>query len=125
MPVLSPVFDESAVLEFWCANHTCGLCTGRLTSGMPCLLAIIAYAFPRVVIVLVWLFSGYLGRAYQTPLWPILGFVFMPLTTLAYALAINSHGSLSGFYLFIFIIAVLLDLGTHGVGPLSKRRKRG
>ena len=91
---------------------------------MPCLLAIFAYSFPRLVIALVWLFSRYLERGYQTALWPILGFVFMPLTTLAYALAINSHGSLSGFYLFIFIIAVLLDLGTHGVGPLSKRRRR-
>ena len=90
---------------------------------MPCLLAIFAYSFPRLVLALVWLFSGYLGRAYQTTLWPILGFIFMPLTTLAYALAINSHGSLSGFYLFLFILAVLLDLGTHGVGPLSKRRK--
>ena len=92
---------------------------------MPCFLAIFAYSFPRLVIVLVWLFSGYLGRAYQTPLWPILGFVFMPLTTLAYALAINSQGSLSGFYLIIFIIAVLLDLGTHGTGPFAKKRKNG
>ncbi len=91
---------------------------------MPCLLGILAYSFPRVVIVLVWLFSGYLGRAYQTTLWPVLGFIFMPLTTLAYALAINQQGSLSGFYLVIFVIAVLLDLGTHGMGPRSRRRKQ-
>ena len=91
---------------------------------MPCLLGIIAYSFPRLVIVLVWLFSGYLGRAYQTTLWPILGFVFMPLTTLAYALAINSNGSLSGFYLFVYVLAVVLDLGTHRIGPLSKARKQ-
>ncbi len=91
---------------------------------MPCLLGIIAYSFPRVVILLVWVFSHYLGRAYSTALWPVLGFVFMPLTTLAYALAINSHGSLSGFYLFIFVLAVLLDLGTHGAGPLAKGRRR-
>jgi trk system potassium uptake protein TrkH len=53
----------------------------------------------------------------------VLGFFFMPLTMLAYALAINAHGSLSGFYLFLFVVAVLLDLGTHGAGPLRKHRR--
>lgn len=89
---------------------------------MPCFLALIAYFFPRVVILLVWIFSGYFGRAYQTVIWPVLGFLFMPFTMLAYALAINAHGSLEGIYLFFFVIAVLMDLGTHGSGPLAKRR---
>lgn len=91
---------------------------------MPCLLAFIAYFFPRLVIALVWLFSGYLGRAYQTVFWPVMGFVFMPMTTLAYALAINAHGSVSGVYLVIFIVAVLLDLAAHGAGPLAKKRNQ-
>jgi hypothetical protein len=90
---------------------------------MPCFLGLTAYFFPRLVIVLVWLFSDYFSRAYQTKLWPFLGFVFMPLTTLAYALAINSNGKLDGIYLVVFVIAVLLDFGTHGAGPLRRRRK--
>lgn len=91
---------------------------------MPCLLALMAYFFPRLVIVLLFIFSRYLHNAYDTVLWPVLGFVFMPLTTLAYALAINANGSVTGFYAVILVVAVLLDLGTHGTGPMAKRKRR-
>jgi hypothetical protein len=67
--------------------------------------------------------SDYIGRAYQTTLWPFLGFLFMPLTTLAYAWAINSRGSVAGFLLAVVVIAVLIDLGLVG-GSASRRRKR-
>jgi hypothetical protein len=41
--------------------------------------------FAAVAIILVVIFSDYIGRAYQTALWPFIGFLIMPLTTLAYA----------------------------------------
>jgi hypothetical protein len=83
----------------------------------------LALFFPRVVIVLVWVFSHYFD-VYQTKLWPLLGFLFMPVTMLAYALAINANGRLDGMYLVIFIIAVLIDLGLIGGGAHSTRRGR-
>ena len=76
---------------------------------------------PRFAIVLVVIFSDYIGHAYQTALWPFLGFLFMPLTTLAYAWAINSNGSVAGVYLVIVVIAGLLDLGL--VGGSARRRR--
>lgn len=91
---------------------------------MPCFIALFAYFFPRVVLVLIWLFSSYLGRAYHTVIWPLLGFIFMPLTTLAYAFAINSNGSVSGFYAFLVVIAALIDLGTYGTGPAARRNRQ-
>jgi len=78
---------------------------------MPCLLAIIALGLPRVVIVLVFLFSDFLQRAYDTALLPLLGFFFMPLTVLAYAWAVNSNaGNVNGIYLraIAFSVCVLL-----------------
>lgn len=90
---------------------------------MPCLLGCLAIFFPRVVIVLVWLFSTYLD-IYQTRIWLLLGFLFMPVTTLAYALAINANGKLDGIYLVIFVLAVLVDLGLLGGGAQSTRRRR-
>ena len=90
---------------------------------MPCFIALIAYFFPRVILILIWLFSDYLRNAYHTVLWPLLGFIFMPLTTLAYAFAINSNGAVTGMYAFLMIIAALLDLGTHGFGSSSRRRR--
>lgn len=87
---------------------------------MPCLLALLALIAPRLVIVLLVIFSTYMSSAYQTILWPVLGFIFMPFTTLAYAFAINSHGSVSGLYLALVVIAVLFDLGSLG-GAHSQR----
>mgnify|MGYP003700696177 CR=1 FL=1 len=83
---------------------------------MPCLLALLALLTPRVVIVLLVIFSDWIGGAYNTVLWPLLGFFFMPLTTLAYALAIHQQGSVSGIYLVLVVIAVLIDLGSIGGG---------
>jgi hypothetical protein len=79
---------------------------------------------PRLAIVLVVIFSDYIGRAYHTVLWPFLGFLFMPLTTLAYAWAINTSGSVSGMNLVVVVVAVLLDLGLVGGGGAATRRRR-
>lgn len=81
---------------------------------MGCLIGCLALATPRLALFLVFLFSDYLGRAYETNFWPLLGFIFMPLTTLVYAWAVNSHGSVTGGYLAVVVIAVLVDLGLVG-----------
>jgi len=92
---------------------------------MPCLVALLAIAMPRLAIILVLIFSDFLGRAYETLLWPVLGFVFLPLTTLAYAFGINRSGSIAGWYLVLVVLAVLVDLGMiGGGGDRAKRRRR-
>jgi hypothetical protein len=89
---------------------------------MPLLVGCLALSAPRVALVLVVIFSDYIGRAYQTTLWPFLGFLLMPLTTLAYAWAINSRGDVAGFHLVIMVIAVLMDLGLFGNSAAARRR---
>lgn len=88
---------------------------------MPFFVGCLALLAPRFAIVLVVIFSDYIGRAYETTLWPFVGFLFLPLTTLAYALAINSNGSVEGVYLVVVVVAVLIDLGIFG-GSARKRR---
>ena len=88
---------------------------------MPCLVGCIALATPRFAIVLVVLFSDYIGRAYETFLWPFVGFLVMPLTTLAYAWAINSRGSVAGMHMVVVIVAVLTDLGLVGGSARASR----
>ena len=56
---------------------------------MPCLLGCLALSAPRFVLLVVWLFTDWIGWAYDTKIWPFLGFIFMPLTTLAYAGAMH------------------------------------
>jgi hypothetical protein len=91
---------------------------------MPLVVGCLALLAPRFAIVLVVLLSDYIGRAYDSMLWPLLGFLFMPLTTLAYAWAINSRGSLEGLQLVIVIIAVLMDLGVIGGSAANRKRAR-
>jgi hypothetical protein len=93
---------------------------------MPILVGCLALSAPRFAIALVVLFSDYIGRAYETVLWPFLGFLFMPLTTLAYAWAINSNGSVAGVHLVVVVIAVLMDLGIVGGSASGRvRAKKG
>jgi len=90
---------------------------------MPCLLVVAFLAFPRAILVLVFLFSNYLGRAYHSMLLPLLGFFFLPLTTLVYAWLANSHRPIMGINLLFLVLAVVIDAG--GLGSNKWRRRRG
>lgn len=93
---------------------------------MPCLVGCIALAAPRLAIVLVVIFSDYIGRAYETTLWPLVGFFFLPLTTLAYAWSMNTRGEVTGLGLVAVVLAVGVDLGLLGTGARSRgERKAG
>jgi hypothetical protein len=83
---------------------------------MPCLLAIGGLTLPRVVIAFLWLFTNYIQRAFDSFLWPLLGFIFLPTTTLAWAWASNTRGEIAGVHAVVVVVAVLLDLGFIGGG---------
>ena len=90
---------------------------------MPCLLLILVLAFPRIVLVLMFLFSNYLTRAYHGLILPLLGFIFVPLTTLAYAWMVNTGQPIAGVNLLILLIAIVIDLGGLGGGEYHRRRR--
>jgi hypothetical protein len=91
---------------------------------VPCLLLIILVGFPRVALVLLWLFSTYLQRAFHGGLLlPVLGFIFLPLTTIVYAWEINSGMPTAGINLVWLLIAVIIDLGGLGGGAHRQSRR--
>jgi len=82
---------------------------------MGCVLAVIALLVPRVLMVFIYLLTDWFGRAYETVIWPLLGFIFMPYATLAYMAAmLNNNHSLSGWWLALFIAAIVVDAGHWG-----------
>jgi hypothetical protein len=97
-----------------------------MLAGMPCLLGCLALAFPRLAVFLTWLLGGdYLARAYEAPVWPLLGFVFLPLTTLTFAYGMNSLGApgqMSPLGWLLVGLSAATDLGLLGGGRLSARR---
>jgi hypothetical protein len=94
---------------------------------MGCLLPCLAVLMPRVLMFFIWLLTDWFGRAYETILWPLVGFLFMPYTTLAYMGAmLNNNHHLDGGWLVLVIIAVFFDLGAHerSARPVYYYRKR-
>jgi hypothetical protein len=90
-------------------------------SLVACLLLILFVAFPRITLALLFFFSNYLQRAYHGFLIPLLGFIFLPLTTLVYAWMVNTGQPTVGINLLILIIAVVVDLGGLGGGAYHRR----
>jgi hypothetical protein len=74
--------------------------------------------------VVLWLFSDYLSQAYGTWGWPLLGFFFLPTTTLAYAVAENRYDGLRGIGVVLVVLGALVDVGALGGGRGLFRRRR-
>ena len=90
---------------------------------MPCILLLAIVLFPRVALLLMWFFSTYLQRAFQGGLMlPVLGFIFLPLTTIVYAWELNSGMPTAGINLVWLLIAVIIDLGGVGGGVRGRSR---
>jgi len=79
---------------------------------MGCLVLLFALIGPRVALGYVWIFTTMVDRAYDNMLIPVLGFVFLPWTTLVYALAYDGHG-VSALGWFFVALALLGDISSH------------
>ena len=90
---------------------------------MPCIFALLAVAFPRIAIVLLWFFTSFFTGVYRELLIPILGFVFLPLTLIVYTYLRNIHAATYSTQSLVFLfIAVIFDLGLVGGGTLRRSR---
>jgi hypothetical protein len=96
---------------------------------MPCLIGCVAVAFPRFALFLVWFFgNSYFERAFGSWLVPLLGFFFLPLTTLTFAFGMNSLGTPGQMgpvaWLLVFV-ALAVDLGLWRGGANGAKAFRG
>ncbi len=87
---------------------------------MPCLFALIALLTPRLVIVLLWLFTNWWQGLFSSALWLILGLIFLPTTLLWYSAVQHWWGGVWGLWQIVgLVIALMID-----VSPASGRRRR-
>jgi hypothetical protein len=89
---------------------------------MPCLLVLIGLLIPRVTLFFMWI-VGYTTTAFESYLWPLLGFLFMPYTTCAYAIGMNANGGFHGWSLVLLILAIIVDITNHGGSGRAYRRR--
>ncbi len=89
---------------------------------MPFIIAIIGLFAPRLVAFLLWLFTDWLTGVFDTMLWPLLGFFFLPLTMLWYSAVANWYGGeWNEWRVAVLVLAVLFDMSSdHG----ATRKKR-
>lgn len=88
---------------------------------MVCLVALLALISPRLALFALWLFTDLLSRAFESWIVPLLGFLLLPWTTLAYAAMWSSADQVQGFEWFIVVLAFFFDLGSYA----GSRGRRG
>ncbi len=89
--------------------------------GCACLLALLGAVAPRLALILMWLFTDLLSQAFDSFVLPLLGFLFLPLTTVIYVFV--SPGGLGPFDWILLVIGFLIDLGSYGSGAWGRRRR--
>jgi hypothetical protein len=81
---------------------------------MGCFAALLALISPRLALFFIWLFSDLLGDAYDSWIVPLLGFILLPWTTLAYAVMWSAGSDrVHGFEWFIVVLAFFFDLASY------------
>ena len=71
---------------------------------------------PRIALVLVWIFTNLVDRAFDGFVIPLLGLIFFPYATLFFVLAYNPlSGGLNGWGWFFVVIGFIFDIG-HWIG---------
>jgi hypothetical protein len=92
---------------------------------MGCLFAVVAGFFPRIALVIVWIATDYVDRAFDGWILPLLGLIFLPLTTLVYALAWVPVAHLgNGRWLWVALAFLVELMGYVGTGRTNRDRMR-
>ena len=77
---------------------------------------------PRFALLLVWIFdSNRVDAAFSTWVWPLLGLLFFPWTTLFYLIAWGPLNGVSGAGWLLVAFGVLLDLLTYSSRAAQSR----
>ena len=90
---------------------------------MPCLVVLLALAFPRVIIAVLYFFTEFFRGVFDSILFPVLGFLFAPLTLLAYTWLTKTGEPVGAFYIIVIAIALIIDLGLVGRGEKHRRSR--
>lgn len=88
---------------------------------MPCLLVVLALALPRGLIVGLWLLTDWFDGLFDTLLWPVVGFIFLPTTLLWYTAVQHWYGGDWGVWQVVgLVVALVID-----TSPANGSRARG
>ena len=88
-----------------------------------CLLSLFLTLGPRLALVFMWIFTDRISAAFDGIVVPLLGVIFLPLTTFAYVIFWDPIEGLSGLAWVAIIIALIVDLAINA-GAVWGNRSR-
>jgi hypothetical protein len=89
---------------------------------MGCLLALFAGMFPRFALVIFWIARpDRMDDVFTSLVWPVLGIIFLPFTTLIYVLLWQPRVGVTGSDWFWIALAVVLDVAHWGASARQRQ----
>jgi hypothetical protein len=89
---------------------------------MCCLALSAGFIGPRFALLMWWLFGTKVDAAFSSWIWPLLGLLFLPWTTIAYVLAWGPVYGVSGFWGWLLVaLGFALDVATYSSRAAKSR----
>jgi hypothetical protein len=93
---------------------------------MGCLFVMMAAFAPRLGVLFIWLARPQLvNAAFDTWIFPLLGIIFLPFTTLLFLIMYTPGVGITGFDWVWLALAVVLDVGHLGASSYNMRKETG
>jgi|SRR5215217_1768869 hypothetical protein len=93
---------------------------------MCCLLTVLMFLGPRTALGLWWLVDmNWFSRAYESFIFPFVGFIFLPFTTLMWSLILKFDpvAGVTGWNWLWIILAVITDIASYSGGAYGNRNR--
>ncbi len=88
---------------------------------MCCLALIAGFIGPRLALFVWWVFGSKVDAAFDSWIWPLLGLIFLPWTTLAYVIAWGPLDGVSGLGWLVVAIGLAGDIATYSSRAAKSR----
>jgi hypothetical protein len=81
--------------------------------GCGCLVVLLGSAFPRLALVITWIFTDRVDIAFDGWVLPLAGLIFLPYTTFFYVLAYAPIAGVTGIGWFLVVLGFLFDVSSY------------
>ena len=89
---------------------------------MCCLVGLMALLGPRIALAFWWIFGNKVDVVFSSWVWPLLGLIFLPWTTLMYTIVWSAAGGVHGANWIAVALGVFLDLLSYSSKQAQKMR---
>jgi hypothetical protein len=87
-----------------------------------CLFLLITMLSPRLGVIVLWVFTDYVTRAFDSWVWPLLGLIFLPWTTLLYILVAAPVGGITLWGWLMVGLGLILDVSAHAQAYTNRQQ---